>query len=447
MHLSLGNHRDVELGEAMETRMCLKLLTLAITVAAVGCAAPHLAPRGHNLPPAQRLMEPGPGVGGPGPGVLAPQMGLGAPMAPRQSVQVVFSQPESMEVRWSVTPGGGFDSQPLVTPGRTNFPQGAIYGLKLTNIEKRIGVELYPTLEVALTTPRTAAYLAHNAIPIQFTPEDFDQVLAGNFVTKVIYLPDPEFQELALSGVETLVSTRLDPGVDPIAEADHRGSIMAILRMGNIDKEMPGTFNGGAAIGPDGQIIPVAYAGGAGPVVGAPGMMPAGMMGPGGYAPGGYVPGGPVPMNGPSSTGNFGGGMNHYVSGVSGPEYGMPMSGTPIGLPGPAHIPHGIPAGLQRHSIHNHTRHQIPPPTQHLDMHVQQTPGLSYPPPADTMLVREKTVGPGWAQGQPSSDWRHVRTGPGVYGGQYGGVEGGGQFDGGVVHGENCNCPSCQPQQ
>ena len=51
----------------------------------------------------------------------------------------------------------------------------------------------------------------------------------------MIYLPDPEFQELALAGVETLVSTRLDPGVDPIAEADRRGSILAIVRIGNKD--------------------------------------------------------------------------------------------------------------------------------------------------------------------------------------------------------------------
>ena len=88
--------------------------------------------------------------------------------------------------------------------------------------------------------PRTEAFLAHNAIPVQFTEEDFDQVLTGNFVTKVIYLPDPEYQELALAGVETLVSTRLDPGVDPIVEADRRGAILAIVRLGNKDLQMPG---------------------------------------------------------------------------------------------------------------------------------------------------------------------------------------------------------------
>ena len=75
---------------------------------------------------------------------------------------------------------------------------------------------------------------------MQFTEEDFDQVLSGNFVTKVIYLPDPEFQELALAGVETLVSTRLDPGVDPIVEADRRGAILAIVRLGNKDLQAPG---------------------------------------------------------------------------------------------------------------------------------------------------------------------------------------------------------------
>ena len=101
-------------------------------------------------------------------------------------------------------------------------------------------MELYPTLEVGPVMPRTEAFLAHNAIPVQFTPEDFDQVLTGNFVTKVIYLPDPEFQELALAGVETLVSTRLDPGVDPIVEADRRGAILAIVRLGNKDLQVPG---------------------------------------------------------------------------------------------------------------------------------------------------------------------------------------------------------------
>ncbi len=247
----------------MKTSMSRWIMLIAIAATAVGCAH-H---RSYNLPPAERLMEPGPGVGGPGPGVLAPPpapvvnaammmaapMGaaMGVPMAgggmmmpaAPPTVQILFSRPESMMVAWDVGGVGYFDSEPLVVPGRSTFPTGGIYRLKIANIEGREGVERYPTLEVGPVTPRTEAYLAHNAIPIQFTEEDFDQVTAGNFVTKVIYLPDPEFQELALAGVETLVSTRLDPGIDPIVEADRRGSILAIIRMGNKDLEVPGAMD------------------------------------------------------------------------------------------------------------------------------------------------------------------------------------------------------------
>ena len=60
--------------------------------------------------------------------------------------------------------------------------------MKLSNIEGHEAIELFP-IEIAPVNPRTAAYLDHNAIPVQFTNEDFDQVATGNYVTKVIYLP------------------------------------------------------------------------------------------------------------------------------------------------------------------------------------------------------------------------------------------------------------------
>jgi hypothetical protein len=256
----------------------MRLSRLGITLSAAACLASVgcLGRVAHNLPPSNRLLEPGPGVGGPGPGVISPAsysmpMGpaggggvMGASMmgpgcAPGCAPgglcgigggmsQIAFLGVEGAEVAWDVSGQCMFDSTPLVMPGRQNFSQGAIYRLKLTNISDRPGIELYPTLEVAPVTPRTDAYLSHAPIPVQFTDEDLDQVLAGNYVTKVIYLPDPEFQELALSGVQELVSTRLDPGADPIAEADRRGAILAIVRIGNLDLQVPGqmmAMNGG----------------------------------------------------------------------------------------------------------------------------------------------------------------------------------------------------------
>jgi len=322
------------------------LLVLAVAVA--GCRVP-LAQQ--NLPPAPMLMHPGPGVDGPGPGVMMYQPSAPVPAA---TSQVAFIGPEGIMVHWDVGIPGSFDSDALIAPGRYNFPQGAIYRLKLTNIPGRAGVELYPTLEVGPAMPRTLAFLAHNAIPVQFTNEDFDQVLSGNFVTKVIYLPDPAFQELAVAGVETLVSTRLDPGVDPIVEADRRGAIMAVVRLGNKDLQVPGSAGGG--------------------------VMPAG-------------PNGAVAAHG----------MPAYVAGVSTPQYGMPISGTPIGLPGPPHVPLGAPAGLQRHTIVNHTAEFLPGPTSNVRIDVKQRPGMSYPAPANHARIVENTYTGGAVFRQPAS--------------------------------------------
>jgi hypothetical protein len=318
-----------------------------------------------------------------------------APVVPA-NVQILFARPESMMVSWDVGGIGLFDSEPLVVPGRATFPTGGIYRLKVTNIEGREGVERYPTLEVGPITPRTEAYLAHNAIPIQLTDEDFDQVASGNFVTKVIYLPDPEFQELALAGVETLVSTRLDPGIDPIVEADRRGSILAIVRMGNKDLEVPGAMNElPDGVIPAGATMAGAYGGGIGPCG------PAAAYGPYSGCQRGCPPAmgllpGAVPY----------GNVPSYLSGVTVPQYGMPISGTPIGLPGPPHVPLGIPAGLQKHVIANHTHSCIPEPVENFKIHVRQQPGYSYPAPPTRMHVREQSIHPPIRYGQTIHDYQ-----------------------------------------
>lgn len=327
-------------------------------------------------------MEPGPGVGGPGPGVMAPSVvpasamggvtaaggvaggvacgdgmvsAAGAMMpAGAPNIQVLFNRPDGMEIHYDVIGDGTFGSEPLYVPGRMEFGQGGIYRLKLTNIQGREGVELYPTVEIAAGSPRTGAYLAHNAIPLQFNPDDFEQVLSGNFVTKVIYLPDPEFQGSALVGVNVLVSNRLAPGLDPIVEADRRGSILAIIRIGNKDIEMSGMSAAGG----------MAMAGGA-PI----------MCGPDGAPIGG------IPASLPG-----------YVAGVTAPQYGMTMSGTPIGLAGPPHIPLGTPAGLTSHVMKNTTRRHIPAPVSNMRIKVNQRPGQSYPKPPNRISVHETNM-------------------------------------------------------
>jgi hypothetical protein len=360
---------------------------------------PVATPHTNVLPPAAMLQHPGPGVEGPGPGVIVPASyeaaladagammggdGGGMPggiMGPTS--QIGFLGPDGMQVRWDVSSYGGFDSEPLVTPGRYDFPQGAIYRLKVTDIPGSEGLELYPTIEVAPVAPRTAAFLDHNAVPFQLTEEDLDQVTAGNFVTKVVYLPDPDYQELAVAGVETLVSTRLDPGVDPVVEADRRGSILAIIRIGNKDLQSPGGQAGGYAAAGSGMGM-----GGGDGSGGGGGPCPIGVAAPLGMPVGGN------PAQLPPA----------FIAGATAPQYGMPITGTPIGLPGPAHIPLGIPAGLQKHTITNHTKTHIPPPTRQMALHVQQSPGLSYPKPARHAYVSERADVPHLKLRQPHED-------------------------------------------
>lgn len=407
---------SLEKGEPMRVHHSLVALFTAIALAASGCHG-RLA---YNLPPSQRLMEPGPGVGGPGPGIIPPAAGMtgmpgmpgmgGMPMMDgavmpagyecgsacgdccstvggcadgfpyaMSTSQVAFLGDEGIQISWDIGGQVAFDSVPLVTPGRQDFPQGAIYRLKLSNIPGRPDTVLYPTLEVAPVTPRTDAYLAHAPIPVQFTEEDFDQVTSGNFVTKVIYLPDPEFQELALAGVETLVSTRLDPGMEPIAEADRRGSILAIVRIGNKDLE------GSGEMAEMGMVVPAAYqeaaANGQAPPVRDPRVDPAQ------YCYGGGPGMSNIPVGMP--TAGFAPPAVPPQMIAGGGQYGMPITGTPIGLPGPPHVPLGVPAGLQKHVMKNRTRVLMPPPPSKVKVSVKQRPGLNYPAPVDKVYVDE----------------------------------------------------------
>src|SRR5262249_8030024 len=125
------------------------------------------------------------------------------------------------------------------SPATYNFAQGAIYRLKLSDIPDYPGVDLYPSLEVVPSGHRALTFLAHSSVPVSFSPDDFRMVASGNYVVKVIYLPDPQFQDIAVGGgLGELISTQLEPGVDPIAEACKRGSILLIVRLGNIDLEL-----------------------------------------------------------------------------------------------------------------------------------------------------------------------------------------------------------------
>jgi len=184
---------------------------------------------------------PVPGMGPPGAvaavGAINPAM-MQQPTNQRSSVK--FVGPAGMRIGWQL-PTGRFteEANALTAPAAYNFLQAQVYRLRLNSLLPNYpGKVFYPTLEIVVSNPKTMRFLAHSTVPIGFTNEDFDQAIAGNMVVKVIYLPDREFADFAtVGGAEEIVSTRLDPGADPVVEAQRRGSILAIVTLGNIDLE------------------------------------------------------------------------------------------------------------------------------------------------------------------------------------------------------------------
>ena len=261
-----------------------------------------------NNPIVQAQYQPSGGYGGGPPAGYFGGMGMPGgycpPAAQAQRMQIKFTRPNGMKVYWvGVGPDGRqtYSPYPLEVPGRYNFTQGATYRLKINNIEDRPLLELYPTLEVMVANAKTQDFLSHSAVPLSFTDDDFKQVAEGNYLVKVIYLPDPAYQDQAGTGIEEILSTRLDPGTDPVKEARSRGTVLLVIRMGNVEQELghspplnagsssAGSMPGGMPGGP--SCPPGSMPGSAG--WGNPNYMPSGPgCPPGGCPPGaGYGPG------------------------------------------------------------------------------------------------------------------------------------------------------------
>ncbi len=349
----------------------------ALVVVCMGCAGVDgqsvvnqgvLKPDEYVAPPAAMLQRPGPMVDGPGPGVLGILAQPGGVQASQQTTQIKFIGQPGMSVGWAV--GDVIARNQRYVPGRADFPQSAVYQLVFSSIpgDGWEGTSLYPTLEVRAAHPNTMSYLAHNTVPVEITNEDLEHIRGNNMVTKVIYLPDPQYQARAVAGVETLVSTTLDPGIDPVAQAERMGTIMVVLRVGNkemaLDEQQADASGGIRPVrytvydGNSGQYTPptpVAYI--PADVQGVPGAM---------IAAGSGMHGQPItPVSGMGPM----------------PAWGMPQTGTPIGLVGPPHLPLGGPAGLQSHTIRNRSHNRIPEPVDHLLIDVEHKPGYSVPEP------------------------------------------------------------------
>jgi hypothetical protein len=138
---------------------------------------------------------------------------------------------------------------PKEAPQRVGLLIGSVYRLRVTNIPRAEGVEVFPTIEVIDRTYAPNGHEVRFAIPIEIVQQDLELAIEGKFVTRIIYLEDPHnalpvrqtFQSDNASGQVGKPEAQnsggqqwfeVAPGHDPLAAADELGRPVAILRMG-----------------------------------------------------------------------------------------------------------------------------------------------------------------------------------------------------------------------
>lgn len=94
-------------------------------------------------------------------------------------------------VKVTILPGSpGAKTFPV--PSTFGFRPGYLYRLALTDLPNHPGETLYPVLEVTGSlVPRNSFKYMDFPVPLFITRGDIDKAIAGNMVTKVIYLEDP----------------------------------------------------------------------------------------------------------------------------------------------------------------------------------------------------------------------------------------------------------------
>ncbi len=110
---------------------------------------------------------------------------------------------------------------------------GPVYRFQVTEIPGRPGVEVFPTVEMVDRLYPPPGQFLRFPVPADLTQQELEMAADGRFVTRIIYVEDPQ---LALPIAEKVAAeTRwmeVRPGEDPLVAADGLGRPIAILRMG-----------------------------------------------------------------------------------------------------------------------------------------------------------------------------------------------------------------------
>jgi hypothetical protein len=144
---------------------------------------------------------------------------------------------------------------------------GSVYRFRVTEFGSEPGQAVFPTVEVIDRLYPPAGLALRYPIPIELTAEELELAARGNFVTRVIYLEDPN-QALPTSQSDGEQPWADAPqGADPLVVADELGRPVAILRIGG---RVPSANDAGCGVSAprlihydegeaDGDLVPGSY--------------------------------------------------------------------------------------------------------------------------------------------------------------------------------------------
>ncbi len=198
-----------------------RMLGLAATIVACLAAAPLSAQQrleGHYRYPAQTPLGQ----------VGAERLNQGGPVV-GYFQPVAFTAP--LEIKISVSADGGW-TEPTHEPVYAGMLIGQPYRLKLTNLPLHPDRACYPTIEIIDRTYPPAGMERRFPIPIVLNNDDVRLAMDGMFVTRVVYVEDPQ---QAIAGKQQPGEQLWhDAGseANALEVADRLGRPVAIVRMG-----------------------------------------------------------------------------------------------------------------------------------------------------------------------------------------------------------------------
>lgn len=129
---------------------------------------------------------------------------------------------------------GGTFAEAEMAPVRVGLLIGQVYRFRVMNIPLNPGAEVFPTIEVVDRIYPPPGLENRFPIVVELSHDDIMTALSGKFLTKVIYLEDPEMALPHSHPSGEQPSFDVAPGHNPLEVADGVGRPVAILRMGAI---------------------------------------------------------------------------------------------------------------------------------------------------------------------------------------------------------------------